>query len=118
MTKLHEVVLEGGLGETHEKVGSLAQLRVQEKEKLIVDKRLYWLLEVVLDKHIVDEGEVEGLIAEIVVNLFWWLAGYTTCNAYFLGRRRFILALPKLDLNIAHLRTIKVSLKLVILAII
>jgi hypothetical protein len=94
-------------------------MRVQLEEELIVDERLDWLFVVIEGKHIVDEGEVEGLIPQVAIDRLLITTSYARSYARSaLTRSRGILALPQFKFDIEHVISIEVALKLEVLIII
>ena len=110
LPKLEDLILQISLLIHDVEVGFLDGSGLNLEEELVIDEVFNRVFEVIWREIGVNEGIIEDLAPEKVINLLWGLACDTRGHSYGeIGVWSRILTLPELDLEIFHLITVEIS---------
>ena len=99
----------------YEEIGFLSNRRVNLEEELVIDECLDRVFIVIGREIGVDEGEIEDLISEILINLLPRLALHPRSDSDRLRvRGGGILTLPELELEVVHAVFVEVPENLIV----
>ena len=110
LPKLEDLILQISLLIHDVKVGFLRGSGLNLKEELVIDESFNGVFEVIWSEIGVNEGIIQDLAPEKVINLQWGLACDIWGHSYrVIGIWGRILTFPELDLEIFHLIAVEIS---------
>jgi hypothetical protein len=115
LTELQNVIFEASLLIHYEEICLLSHRRVNLEEELVIDECLDRVVIVIGREIGVNEGKIEDLISEIIIDLLPRLALHPRSDSNRLRvRRGGILTLPELELEVVHAVFVEVPENLIV----